>query len=66
MANIEHRLREIRADWANSGFSFEYWIDPPGQVWRDFVHEHDERVILVEGETRSAARACALRSEKKC
>ena len=48
--NIEHKLRDIRADWTRRGFSFEYWIDPPGQVWRDFVHEVDELVVLVEGE----------------
>src|SRR5688572_21714236 len=48
--NIEHRLREIKADWARRGFGFEYWIDPPGQVWRDFVHDVDEVVMLVEGE----------------
>ena len=49
-SNIEHRLREIRADWAARGYGFEYWIDPPGQVWRDFVHDVDELVILVEGD----------------
>ena len=48
--NIEHELANIRADWARRGFSFEYWIDPPGQVWRDFVHDVDELVVLVEGE----------------
>lgn len=48
--NIEHKLRDIRTDWAQRGFSFEYWIDPPGQVWRDFVHDVDEVVVLVEGE----------------
>ena len=50
MENIEHRLADIKADWARRGFGFEYWIDPPGQVWRDFVHEVDELVVLVEGE----------------
>ena len=48
--NIEHKLRDIRADWNGRGFSFEYWIDPPGQVWRDFVHPVEEVVVLVEGE----------------
>jgi mannose-6-phosphate isomerase-like protein (cupin superfamily) len=49
-ANIEHRLGAIRSDWAGRGFSFEYWIDPPGQTWRDFVHDVDEVLVLVEGE----------------
>jgi mannose-6-phosphate isomerase-like protein (cupin superfamily) len=48
--NIEHKLGEIRADWQRRGFGFEYWIDPPGQVWRDFVHDVDELVVLIEGE----------------
>ena len=47
---IEHRLQEIRAEWSRRGFGFEYWIDPPGQTWRDFVHDVDEVVMLVEGE----------------
>ncbi len=47
--NIEHRLADVRADWARRGYGFEYWIDPPGQTWRDFVHEVDEVVMLVEG-----------------
>jgi mannose-6-phosphate isomerase-like protein (cupin superfamily) len=49
-ANLEHKLPEIRADWAKRGYSFEYWIDPPGQVWPDFVHDVDELVVLIEGE----------------
>jgi mannose-6-phosphate isomerase-like protein (cupin superfamily) len=49
-SNLEHKLRDIRADWERRGFGFQYWIDPPGQVWRDFVHEVDELVMLVEGE----------------
>lgn len=50
MANLEHKLPAIKADWACRGYSFEYWIDPPGQTWRNFVHEVDELVMLIEGE----------------
>ena len=50
MSNIEQKLPDIRADWAQRGYTFEYWIDPPGQLWRDFVHDAEEIVILVEGE----------------
>ena len=50
ITNLEHRLPEIKAGWARRGFGFEYWIDPPGQVWRDFVHDTDELVMLIEGE----------------
>ena len=50
MPSIEHRLAEIKEEWTRRGYSFEYWIDPPGQTWRDFVHDVDELVILIEGE----------------
>ena len=26
------------------------WVDPPGQVWENFVHGVDELAALVEGE----------------
>jgi len=61
--NIEHKLRDIKADWARRGFSFEYWIDPVGQTWRDFVHAVDEVVILVEGEIEVEFEGTALRPE---
>jgi mannose-6-phosphate isomerase-like protein (cupin superfamily) len=47
---VTANIAQIRADWAGRGYSCEYWIDPPGQVWADFVHEVDELVMLVEGE----------------
>lgn len=39
-----------RAGWRDRGFSCELWVDPPGQIWSDFVHEVDELLMLVEGE----------------
>ncbi len=36
--------------WKERGFSCGLWIDPPGQVWADFVHEIDELVMVVDGE----------------
>ena len=41
---------EVRKSWAERGFSCDLWIDPPGRVWSDFVHDTDELVMLVEGE----------------
>jgi cupin 2 domain-containing protein len=38
-----------RPDWEARGFTCELWIDPPGQVWKDFVHDVDELVMLAEG-----------------
>ena len=41
---------QVENAWSERGFSFDVWIDPPGQVWADFVHSTDEVVMLVEGE----------------
>jgi uncharacterized cupin superfamily protein len=41
---------EVRKLWATRGFSCGLWVDPPGRVWSDFVHDTDELVMLVEGE----------------
>ena len=40
----------VAVDWRKRGFSCGLWVDPPGQVWADFVHETDEIVMVVEGE----------------
>jgi quercetin dioxygenase-like cupin family protein len=42
--------QKIGALWAARGFSCGLWVDPPGQVWADFVHDRDELVMVVEGE----------------
>ncbi|CTQ53275.1 Cupin domain protein [Roseibium album] len=38
----------IKADF--KGFSFGTFRDPFGQIWRDFVHDTDEFVVVAEGE----------------
>jgi len=43
-------LSAVPAAWRADGFSCDIWTDPPGQVWADFVHTTDERVMLIEGE----------------
>jgi mannose-6-phosphate isomerase-like protein (cupin superfamily) len=40
----------VSAAWASRGFSCELWIDPPSQVWHDFLHDVDEVVFLLEGD----------------
>lgn len=40
----------IENNWRSRGFSFEFWEDPPGQIWKDFRHETDELFMLLEGE----------------
>jgi mannose-6-phosphate isomerase-like protein (cupin superfamily) len=39
----------VRKVWAERGFSCDLWIDPPNQVWHDFLHDVDELVLLLEG-----------------
>lgn len=40
---------QIAKDWRARGFSCGLWVDPPGQVWEDFVHSTDELLMLMEG-----------------
>lgn len=40
----------VAARWRERGFSCGLWVDPPGQVWVDYVHDVDELVMVVEGE----------------
>lgn len=40
----------VAANWQARGFSCALWVDPPGQVWADFVHPTDELVVVMEGE----------------
>ncbi len=39
----------VAAEWRKRGFSCGLWVDPPGQVWADFVHDTDELVMIVDG-----------------
>ncbi|MEW6611645.1 MAG: cupin domain-containing protein [Pseudomonadota bacterium] len=43
-------MEAIQQDWARRGFSCGLWIDPPGQVWRDYNHPADELLMVMEGE----------------
>jgi len=43
-------LDRVPDDWRARGFSCDIWVDPPGQVWADFVHSVDELVMPIEGE----------------
>jgi mannose-6-phosphate isomerase-like protein (cupin superfamily) len=39
----------VAKDWRQRGFSCDLWVDPPRQVWANFVHEVDELVMVVDG-----------------
>ncbi len=43
-------ISKVRSDWRARGFSCDLWIDPPGQVWKDYTHATDELLMVVEGE----------------
>ncbi len=43
-------LEKIRTNWEARGYSCGLWVDPPGRVWADFVHDTDELVMVVAGE----------------
>lgn len=42
----------IEKDWARRGYSCGLWVDPPGQLWEDYVHDVDELLMVVEGRLR--------------
>lgn len=48
MAPVE--IAKVEQDWSERGFSCGLWVDPPGQVWKDYVHATDELLMVVEGE----------------
>ncbi|MCC6302195.1 MAG: cupin domain-containing protein [Gammaproteobacteria bacterium] len=43
-------IRVVERDWAARGFSCDTWTDPPGQTWRDYTHDTDELLMLIDGE----------------
>ena len=47
-ANVDQSA--VALAWRSRGFSCDLWVDRPGQVWADFVHEVDELVMVVRGE----------------
>ena len=39
----------VAASWRARGYSCNDFSDPPGRAWRDFVHDCNELVTVVEG-----------------
>ena len=39
----------VEQDWRQRGYSCHRFEDPPGQVWRDFVHATNEVVTVAQG-----------------
>lgn len=40
---------EVYRDWAEQGYSCAPFTDPPGQEWRDYAHDTNELVTVMEG-----------------
>ncbi len=40
---------QLALKWKALGFSCGLWIDPPGQVWENFIHDTDEIVCVASG-----------------
>ncbi|MFQ5998524.1 MAG: cupin domain-containing protein [Candidatus Bathyarchaeia archaeon] len=41
---------KLAAEWRNQGYTCDLWVDPPGQVWANFIHSTDELLMVLEGE----------------
>lgn len=42
-------LSQLQNNFAERGYSFDIFIDPPGQRWIGFTHPVDEIVVPLEG-----------------
>ena len=40
---------KVASDWRRRGFSCGTFEDPPGRAWRDFTHDCNELITVVEG-----------------
>jgi quercetin dioxygenase-like cupin family protein len=49
-ARVQVDRAAVERSWKERGFSCGLWVDPPGQVWSDYVHDTDELVMVVEGD----------------
>lgn len=50
MSTMSVDREAVARNWRERGFSCGLWVDPPGQVWEDYVHDVDELVMVVDGD----------------
>jgi len=43
-------INDVKQSWAAKDFDCALWVDQPGQVWENFVHDVDELVMVLEGD----------------
>ena len=53
----------VARDWAARGYDCRPFPDPPGREWRDFVHETNELVTVVEGALELTLEGASYRLE---
>jgi mannose-6-phosphate isomerase-like protein (cupin superfamily) len=39
----------VQREWGEQGYRCDLWVDPPGSIWADFVHDVDERILVLDG-----------------
>jgi len=44
----------VEQDWNNRGYSCDWFVDPPGREWNNFVHGCNELITVVEGKLEMA------------
>lgn len=54
---------ELKKSWEARGYSCDVWTDLPGQVWRDFVNEAEELLMLCEGEIEITFQGSTVRPQ---
>ena len=42
-------IQQVAKNWNDRGFSCSLCNDPPGAVWKDYVHDTDELIMPVAG-----------------
>jgi mannose-6-phosphate isomerase-like protein (cupin superfamily) len=56
--------KHVESEWHGRGFSCGLWVDPPGQVWEDYVHATDELLMIVEGDLELEMQGRRFRPKK--
>ena len=54
-------MESIKRAWAAHEFSCDIWTDPPGRMWKDYVHDTDELLMLIDGEIEVRMRGKVFR-----
>ncbi|HEY6419457.1 MAG TPA: cupin domain-containing protein [Candidatus Binataceae bacterium] len=43
-------IASVEEAWRARGFGCDLWTDPPRKVWKDFTHNVEELLVVVEDE----------------